>query len=272
MIKRQLKTLLFLAFAAVAWQGASAQHTLGFTAGYGMASSRLDPKQEMKAIWGSYTAGLTWRYYGQQRFVGGFGIDLEFLQQGFSLATNASMVEEKKDYLYYTRNVNSIVLPIVWQPHFYLARRHLRVYLEAALTFSYNFDSSYVNDVARENGVEPWRGKYEFKTARDNRWGYGLAGGAGLAVLIGRFEVSAGARYYFGYSDILRNRNKYYDNAVDGAENPFWYTPQRSPMDNLMVRIGVAYRFAPEFKSWTVKRQKREKMKAGFDFGEKPQK
>ena len=76
MIKRQLKTLLFLAFAAVAWQGASAQHTLGFTAGYGMASSRLDPKQEMKAIWGSYTAGLTWRYYGQQRFVGGFGIDL----------------------------------------------------------------------------------------------------------------------------------------------------------------------------------------------------
>ena len=45
MIKRQLKTLLFLAFAAVAWQGASAQHTLGFTAGYGMASSRLDPKQ-----------------------------------------------------------------------------------------------------------------------------------------------------------------------------------------------------------------------------------
>lgn len=134
MIKRQLKTLLFLAFAAVAWQGASAQHTLGFTAGYGMASSRLDPKQEMKAIWGSYTAGLTWRYYGQQRFVGGFGIDLEFLQQGFSLATNASMVEEKKDYRYYTRNVNSIVLPIVWQPHFYLFRNHVRVYLEAAAT------------------------------------------------------------------------------------------------------------------------------------------
>ena len=149
MIKRQLKTLLFLAFAAVAWQGASAQHTLGFTAGYGMASSRLDPKQEMKAIWGSYTAGLTWRYYGQQRFVGGFGIDLEFLQQGFSLATNASMVEEKKDYRYYTRNVNSIVLPIVWQPHFYLFRNHVRVYLEAAATFSYHLSSTYENEEAK---------------------------------------------------------------------------------------------------------------------------
>ena len=125
MINRQLKTLLLFAFAAVAWQGAAAQHTLGFTAGYGMANSRLDPKQEMKGMWGSYTAGLTWRYYGQQRFVGGFGIDLEFLQQGFSFATNASMVEEKKDYLYYTRHINSVVLPIVWQPHFYLSLIHI---------------------------------------------------------------------------------------------------------------------------------------------------
>ena len=47
MIKRQLKTLQYLAFAAVAWQGASAQHTLGFPAGYGMASSRHAPQQEM---------------------------------------------------------------------------------------------------------------------------------------------------------------------------------------------------------------------------------
>ena len=178
MIKRQLKTLLFLAFAAVAWQGASAQHTLGFTAGYGMASSRLDPKQEMKAIWGSYTAGLTWRYYGQQRFVGGFGIDLEFLQQGFSLATNASMVEEKKDYRYYTRNVNSIVLPIVWQPHFYLFRNHVRVYLEAAATFSYHLSSTYENEEAKASGAADWKGDYSFKLPRDNRWGYGLAAAA----------------------------------------------------------------------------------------------
>ena len=35
----------------------------------------------------------------------------------------------------------------------------------------------------------------------------------------------------------------------------------------MMVRIGVAYRFAPEFKAWNVKRQKREKQKEGFNFG-----
>lgn len=267
MIKRQLKTLLFLAFAAVAWQGASAQHTLGFTAGYGMASSRLDPKQEMKAIWGSYTAGLTWRYYGQQRFVGGFGIDLEFLQQGFSLATNASMVEEKKDYRYYTRNVNSIVLPIVWQPHFYLFRNHVRVYLEAAATFSYHLSSTYENEEAKASGAADWKGDYSFKLPRDNRWGYGLAGGGGIALLIRRFEINVRARYYFGLSDIVRNRNKYADNGIDGSENPFWATPMRSPLDNLTVSVGLSYRFNKEgFSTWKP-RSKREKNREVFKYG-----
>ena len=241
-----MKFITLCASVLLAASAARAQHTVGVFGGFGTGTARFYPAQETKSVGGRFSGGFSWRYYSATRFVGCVGVDLEFLQRGFAYAPFASTTENEADYVYYTRKLNSFVVPLVWQPHFYLARRHLR--------------------------VEPWRGKYEFKTARDNRWGYGLAGGAGLAVLIGRFEVSAGARYYFGYSDILRNRNKYYDNAVDGAENPFWYTPQRSPMDNLMVRIGVAYRFAPEFKSWTVKRQKREKMKAGFDFGEKPQK
>ena len=103
-MQRHIRTALFALAALAAWQGASAQHTLGFTVGYGMGNGRFQPQQEMRAIWGLYSGGLSWRYYGKQRFVGGFGIDLEFQQQGFSFATNASQVEEKKDYLYYTRH------------------------------------------------------------------------------------------------------------------------------------------------------------------------
>jgi hypothetical protein len=246
---------------------ASAQHTLGVSGGYGLATARFYPSQETKAVSGRYSGGISWRYYSASRFVGCVGADLELLQRGFSYAPLASTTENEEDYLYYTRKLNSVMLPIVWQPHFYLVNHRFRVYLEAALTLSYNFDSSYINEVARENKRDDWQGKYEFKLTRDNRWGYGLAGGAGVAVLIGRMEVSAGVRYYFGYSDILRNRNKYYDNGEDGSENPFWYTPQRSPLDNMMIRVGVAYRFAPEFQSWSVKRHKREKYKEHFDFG-----
>ena len=38
-------------------------------------------------------------------------------------------------------------------------------------------------------------------------------------------------------------------------------------MDNMMIRVGVAYRFAPEFRSWNVKPPKREKESREFNFG-----
>ena len=259
-----------LAAALFCGTGARAQHTLGFVVGYGMGNARFQPTQETRAIWGMYSGGLTWRYYGKQRFVGGFGIDLEFQQQGFSFATNASQVEEKKDYKYYTRHVNSVVLPIVWQPHAYLFKRHVRVYLEAAATFSYNISSTYEDEVARDAGTADWKGDYHFKVERDNRWGYGLAGGAGIAFLIRRFELNLRARYYFGYSDIVRNRNKYADNSTDGTENPFWSTPLRSPMDNLNISIGLSYRFNKEgFDTWFVPRHKREKTDVEFKYDQK---
>ena len=67
---------------------AAAQHTLGVTGGYGYGNARFYPDQETRAVWGCYTAGVTWRYYGPQRFVGGFGIDFEYLQRGFSFLQN----------------------------------------------------------------------------------------------------------------------------------------------------------------------------------------
>ena len=204
-----LLSALCLLAAFGCWQPAAAQHTFGVLAGYGMGSGRFDPKQESQAMGGMYSGGLSWRYYGPQRVVGGFGIDLEFLQQGFSHALNASQVDDKADYLYYRRHVNSVVMPVVWQPHVYMARKHLRVYLEAAATFSYNFSSTYENELARLQGREPWRGDYSFHLARDNRWGYGLAGGGGVAILVRRFELNFRVRYYFGYSDLLRNRTRY---------------------------------------------------------------
>ncbi len=270
--RRHKRIWLLLAAGLLAVEAASAQHTLGVIGGYGMGSGRFDPKQETRAIWGLYSGGLTWRYYGHQRFVGGFGVDLEFQQQAYSFATNASQVDEKEtaNYLYYTRRINSVVLPVVWQPHAYLLRNHVRVYLEAAATFFYNFSSTweqeyFIDTQTREKGTEG--GTYTFKVPRDNRWGYGLAGGAGIAFLIRRFELNFRARYYFGYSDIVRNRNRYYDNADDGPENPFYTTPMRSPLDNLTISVGLSYRFNKEgFETWKP-RPKREKNKEVFKFG-----
>lgn len=261
------RTILVLQLALATCGVARAQHTLGVTGGFGMATGRLNPTQEMRAIWGVYNAGLSWRHYSETRFVGGFGLDLEFMQQGFSYAPYASITENEADYRYYTRRINTLMLPVVWQPHFYLARRHLRVYFEAAATFSYNLSSTYENEVAEDEGKESWKGDYHFKLARDNRWGYGLAGGGGFAVLTGRLEVGVRVRYYFGLSDIVRARTKYSGNNDDGPENPFTRTPLRSPLDNLNVSFCVAWRFGREgFREWSVPRRKREKSWGSFEY------
>ena len=246
---------------------ASAQHTLGAWGGYGMGTCRFYPAQETRTVWGMYNGGLSWRYYTAQRFLGGFGMDLEFMQKGFSYVPYPSRYEFEEDYEYYTRRVNSVSLPVVWQPHVYAFNHHLRIFLEAAATFSYNLSSTYRNDYAKGRGATDYEGEYRFKYVRDNRWGYGLAGGGGFALLFGQLEVGVRARYYFGYSDILRNRNRYYDNGLDGSENPFYYTPIRSPLDHLSISVGVAFRFGRAgFTEWDVKPRKREKRKESFNY------
>ena len=247
-------------------QSAQAQHTVGVFGGMASATARFFPKQEMKSVWGLGNFGASWRYYSLPRFVGAVGADLELLQRGFSYGyTYKTVLDEKgneqREYSYYTRQLNSLMMPLVWQPHFYIVNNHVRVYLEAALTFSYNFGGDYSYSDKDESG------KYDWRIERDNRWNYGLAGGGGIALLLGRYEVGFRARYYYGYADLLRNRNKYYDNATDGPENPFSYTPLKSPIDNLTFNITLAYRFNPDgFLEWTYKPTHRRGEKREFKF------
>lgn len=249
------------AFVSVASR-ASAQHTLALTGGAGMTTARLYPAQEMRPIWGVVTGGVSWRHYTAERFVGGIGVDLEYMQRGFCYSPDAYRHEDKKDYNYYTRKVNSLVVPMMWQPHFYLFKKHVRVYIEAGVTLTFNLSATYKNELTEAAG------RYKFKSIRDNIMEYGLAGGGGIDFLVKQVEFGFRARYYFGYSDLMRNRNKYYDNATDNkSENPFYLTPLRSPVDNLMITFRIGFRFNKNgFDEWFVKRPKREKNKEVFKF------
>lgn len=247
----------------------SAQHTLTLTGGTGVSMARFYPAKKTKMLWGSETFGLSWRFYSPKpRFVGAVGVDLEYLERGFQLGYSYTpeFVDDKeiRHYQYYTRRINSVMLPIVWQPHIYAAKNHLRIFIEAAFVLSYNISSSY----EYENDRYP-AGKYEWKVPRDNRFGYGLSAGAGFALLFGQVEVGLKAKYNFGYSDIVKNRNKYYSSTTDGRENPFYSSPLRSPLDNINVMLTVGWRFNKRgFDSWYVVRPKKEKALKEFNFSE----
>ena len=263
---KKILRLTFILFFALAGFSARAQHTFGVSGGLGSSTARFYPQQEMKMLLGGTNFGLSWRYYSLPRYVGAIGVDLEYMQRGFSFGYSYSTTtndkgEEIRDYNFYTRRLNSIMLPLVWQPHVYLAKHHVRLYLEAALTFSYNFGGDYEYE---DTGL---KGDYDWRLERDNRWNYGLAGGGGFALLFGRYELGVRARYYFGYADLMRNMNKYYDNATDGAENPFRSTPLRSPLDNINISVTLAYRFNKDgFTEWFYKPPKRDRSNREFRY------
>lgn len=282
-MNRTLKIAILATVVAFALgiPSAKAQHTVALVGGTGFASSRPYPAQEMRPIWGTYAVGVSWRYYSMPRFVGCIGVDVELMQRGYSFAPYPYRYESKKEYKYYTRKLNSIMIPLVWQPHIYLFKKHLRVYIEAAPTFSYNFGSRFYNEeeyiyTIDENGQTVGfkaleEGKYEFRRERDNRFAFGLAAGGGFDILFGQFEIGVRARYDLGFSDILRNRNKYYDNYLDSqnkpGENPFYYTPLRSPLDNLSISIKVGFRIGKAgFKEWEWKRPNFPRNKEVFKF------
>lgn len=278
-MRRKLTIFLLCSVLSACLVGkAHAQHTLGVTAGSGFSTVRFYPEQITKAVWGKFQAGVSWRYYSLPRFVGCVGADLEWVQGGFSYAPYASIYEKESDYKYYTRSYNSIMLPIVWQPHFYLIHNHMRVYLELAVTFSYNFAATFENrepyTFGGVTGTDCISGTYNMRIERDNSLSYGLAGGGGFDLLFGQMEFGVRVRYNFGYGDIMRNRNVYYDNGLDQqtnpGENPFWYTPIRSPMDSFFISLKFGWRFNKDgFREWSAKRlpkiNKKDRTKFSLD-------
>lgn len=202
--------------------GASAQTYVGVRGGYGIGSARIVPEQEMRSVVGLPSAGVSIKYFSDMKFVGAIQADLQYIE-------NAYKYDLAKDSdSSYMRTINTIELPIMWHPHIYVMNRTGRVFFNLGVNFSYNV-SSYEKYTSKENGVYQ-EGDYDFILVRDNRWGYGLVGGVGASIFWNKFEFMAEARYYYGYSDVLKNYVKYSDN------------PMRSPLDNLNISLGIYYR------------------------------
>ncbi len=262
-MKRSL--ILSLLALLVATTTLHAQHTLGVFAGWGYGGDAIYPAQQSRSTYGLINAGVSWRTYSESLVVGCFGVDLQYIERAFSYSPSSAQVLEGDELFYYTRHINTIMMPIVWQPHFYIVERRVRVFGEAAVYFSYDVSSTYDNDFQRQLDINNeiydaennYSGKYDYMTARDNRFGYGLYGGGGVALLFGKYEIVGRVRYYIGLSDVVRNRNKYYSNNNDGLENPFSLTPIRSSLNGLSASFGVNYHFGPAgFASWGTKRVK----------------
>ena len=217
------KYFIAILFVIAVASPVSAQHYIGARAGWGVGFGRFTPISwyTMKPVWGLYSGGLQWKYYGKVRYIGAIGAEVEFLQRAYQLQNGI----DSEDY---TRRIyNSINVPLIWHIHYNFHHNSLRVFLNAGVWASYNLSATQWIKVGDYIAKSP----YKLRLVRDNPLGYGLLGGLGMNVIMGRWELMFEARYYFSYGDILRNNAVYAGNPV------------RSPLDNVSVSLGFFYRF-----------------------------
>lgn len=217
------KSIIVLALLVLTLTQVNAQHYVGLKGGMGAGVGRFYPTRPMHNVWGLPTAAVMWKYYSSEKFLGGIGIEAEYVKRGIEYELYMGS-DTSRHYAF-----NSLIIPFMWQPNAELFKGRMRVFINLGVTLSYNFNANMYY-VSPQDGV--FRGeKYEFLTYRDNRWGYGLCGGLGLTVkLFPRFDFMVEARYHYGYSDFLKNRNKYPTNPI------------RSTVDNLGLSAGFFYR------------------------------
>jgi len=250
-----MRRVLLIAAASVAVLSmstpdrAAAQHYVGVRGGYGAAHGRFyTPPAKSSLVMGRYTGGVSWRYFSALPAIGGIGADLEYQMRGyrhFRPDRNNDPIADTTSYTVRERTVSTLTLPLVWQPHFYLLNRHLRLSIVAGVSLSYNTGigdtfttTRYEYDpTAKTQTVTSTTEDYHMMAARDVRWNYGWLGGASVGVLAGRWEVAVEGRYYYSMSDLLRNRSKY--QFHDDVER---WRPIRSELDNIFITVGIYYR------------------------------
>ncbi len=223
------------ALMALSMPSTQAQHYIGIRGGAGGGMARFEPKQtghKMRLLLGNYpSAGIMWKYYGRELGVGGLEIDLNYVTRGYrELSDRDYSIPDKEVYrTEYLRTMETIELPFFWHIHTYTFKRRLRLFVNLGIYASYMFSS---REYKGPFGSDPVWTDYEIKSVRDNPFGYGLAGGAGFGVLLGRFEIFAEGRYAYGFSDVIKSMAKYPPN-----------TPTtRSPVDAVNIWVGVSYR------------------------------
>lgn len=213
---------MIFALSVLAVKSVSAQHYLGVRGGFGGGTSRFEPILDDRFFTGLTSFGASWKYRSQTKYVGVIQLDLLYAQQGYQRAENQFADTS------YRRTVNSIMMPFMWQPNVQLFKGRGEFFSNLGVYVCYNMDSKYEWVSDRDGVFES--GNYEMVNIRDNMMGYGLVAGAGLGFYVGRFEFVVEARYWYGYSDILKNHTKYEGN------------PMRSPMDQLNLSLGIFYR------------------------------
>lgn len=192
--------LLLLPFSALQAQVGEQRYNfaLGVNGGVNLNKVSFSPTVQQKNLLGM-NVGLTARYISEKFFsmICGAQIEVNFSQRGWD--------ESYEDYpdVKYTRRMNYVEIPFL---------AHLAFGKEQGMQFFVNIGPQIgllITDSETESGDNPYIMEQHGKPI-DNKFDYGIAGGAGveLRTKAGNFLVEG--RYYFGLADFYNSTKKDY--------------------------------------------------------------
>lgn len=180
---------------------------LGFNGGINLNSVSFSPTVKQKNLMG-ITGGVTARYISERYFkmICGAQIEINYSQHGWD--------EYYQDYpnVGYTRTMNYVEIPFLAHLAFGKEQRGMQFFIHAGPQIGFFLGDSYTmegnwDELAQNNGniiIE------QHDKPVDNKFDYGIAGGAGieLRTKAGNFIVEG--RYYYALSDFYASAKKDY--------------------------------------------------------------
>lgn len=157
----------------------ASEHLLGVKYDFSFTGVTMTPEMGVKAINSPINVAVLYTYYHPQWSV----IDIFGIQTGFRYTTYG-FVNDEYDFEHFEQTVSVIELPLISAFHVDLGE-HFRILISIGPFVGYRFATT------KDNGFDCF----------DNRFDYGIQGGAGLAYIIGkRFELHLEGTFHYSLS------------------------------------------------------------------------
>lgn len=204
----RLLRLLLVLFGLLTASAASAQReyspnlAVGFKGGATLGRMSFSPEVHQKFVQG-FEGGLKVRYTEEKIF--GLIIELNLSQRGWK----EDFARDDAPDFDYSRTLTYVQLPLL--THIYFGSDKVRGFINLGPEFAYlvgdkikaNFDYEHYGSI--EGFPQGYRTNRQLNMDVENKFDYGISGGAGLELLFkGRHSVMLEGRYYFGLGNIFK--------------------------------------------------------------------
>ena len=184
---------------------------IGINGGVNLNSVTFSPSVRQKNLMGM-TGGITARYISERYFkmICGAQIEINFSQHGWD--------EFYEDYpeLKYTRKMNYVEIPFLAHLAFGKEQRGVQFFIHAGPQIGFFLSDSYTMSDNWDNysGITV----EQHDKSVENKFDYGIAGGAGLEIRTGIGNFLLEGRYYYALSDFYHSTKKdYFSRSAHGV-------------------------------------------------------